>query len=71
MNMEIRNCVVNGAEILDRKYTGRQSIHRWVVLCYWLPERYVTWICTNDGHTFHGHYFDDYTSALSDFNKRN
>lgn len=33
-------------------------------------EPFVTWAIGPDGHTFSGHYFNDLTEAVADFNTR-
>lgn len=61
----------NGATLINSKpcSDGNGSI----VLASWrrgVTREYITWFMNEDGHTFHGHYFSQLSSALMDFGKR-
>ena len=67
------NLLKNGAKIIAHKPT--EYAHLRVVLCE-TPREFVTWVQNlqdvergYDG-TYHGHYFAEYKSALSDFEAR-
>lgn len=41
-----------------------------VVLAVWKDSEYVTWALNDENDTCWGHYFQDFLSAVNDFNNR-
>jgi|10_taG_2_1085330.scaffolds.fasta_scaffold01046_14 hypothetical protein len=74
LNMGTSNVLANGAEIVQRWQVGQvgkdtTETPDWIVLAKWGNE-YATWRVSHDGHAYWGHYFNTYSAAMTDYQKR-